>query len=59
MTGVQTCALPISIIFDFGIEEPMVRLNTIDARRGTKELTESLFAKKLEAKDFVTALTGG
>ncbi|MEY4492934.1 MAG: hypothetical protein RL355_283 [Actinomycetota bacterium] len=47
-----------SIIFDFGIQEPMVRLNTVDARKGTKELTGSLFEKKLSAQDFVSALTG-
>lgn len=45
-----------SIIFDLGITEPMVRLNTPDARRGTKELTQELFAKKLSAKEFLNTI---
>ena len=46
-----------SIIFDFGLTEPMVRLNTTDARKGTKDLTESLFVKDLSAQDFVATLS--
>jgi hypothetical protein len=36
----------------------MVRLNTVDARKGTKELTGKLFEKNLSAQEFVSALTG-
>ncbi len=47
-----------SIIFDLGIDQPMVRLNTVDARKGTKELTGHLFEKGLSAPDFVSVLSG-
>ena len=46
-----------SIIFDFGIDEPMVRLNTVDARKGTKELTGAIFEKNLPAREFINVLT--
>lgn len=46
-----------SIIFDFGLEEPMVRLNTVDARKGTKELTGAIFDKNLPAREFIDVLT--
>jgi len=48
-----------SIIFDLGLETPMIRLNTTDARKGTKELTEELFDRNLEAADFLDALVIG
>lgn len=46
-----------SIIFDLGLDQPMVRLNTTDARKGTKDLTEKLFSQSLSADDFVSVLT--
>ena len=46
-----------SIIFDFGVDQPMVRLNTVDARKGTKELTGDLFDRQLSADEFVSALS--
>jgi proteasome accessory factor A len=46
-----------SVIFDLGLDQPMVRLNTVDARKGSRELTEKLFAQKLSASDFVSLLS--
>ena len=46
-----------SVIFDLGLDQPMVRLNTVDARKGSRELTEKLFAQKLSAADFVSLLS--
>lgn len=46
-----------SIIFDLGETVPMVRLNTVDARKGTKALTGSLFEQNLSAQEFVSALS--
>lgn len=45
-----------SIIFDLGLDEPMVRLNTPDARKGTKALTGQLFAQNLLPAEFVSTL---
>lgn len=45
-----------SIIFDLGLDEPMVRLNTPDARKGTKALTGELFARNLPPAEFVSTL---
>lgn len=45
-----------SIIFDLGLTEPMIRLNTPDARRGTKELTAELFARNLSPNEFLSEL---
>lgn len=46
-----------SIIFDMGLDQPMIRLNTVDARKGNKELTEKLFDQQLSAADFVSRLS--
>ncbi len=46
-----------SIIFDLGEDQPMIRLNTVDARKGTEDLTSSLFTKYQSASEFVSALS--
>ena len=46
-----------SIIFDLGLDQPMTRLNTTNARKGTKELTQKLFEDHPTAKSFVSALS--
>lgn len=46
-----------SVIFDLGPDEPLHRIPTNDARKGTKATAGALFEKSLNAADFVAALS--
>jgi len=45
-----------SVILDLGSDVPLTRISTPDVRKGTKDLTESLFATASGTADFVAKL---